>query len=146
MGVAFFGYVLPWGQMSFWGAAVITNFFRVIPFIGRKMVIWVWGDLIVRKTTLKFFYTLHFIVPLLARLVILVHLMFLHIFGSSRGDMKFSNQERKILFFPNFFSKDSLIFVVFIFWLFISGIYFLMEEENFVVVDIVSSPIHIKPE
>jgi len=55
MGVAFFGYVLPWGQMSFWGAAVITNFFRVIPFIGRKMVIWVWGDLIVRKTTLKFF-------------------------------------------------------------------------------------------
>jgi len=58
MGVAFFGYVLPWGQMSFWGAAVITNFFRVIPFIGRKMVIWVWGDLIVRKTTLKNFFIL----------------------------------------------------------------------------------------
>jgi len=98
IGVAFLGYVLPWGQISFWGAAVITNFLSVVPYVGNNLVFWVWGDLIVSGFTLKFFYTAHFLLPLFCRVFILAHLILLHFFSSS-GVLFSSNLSFKCSFF-----------------------------------------------
>jgi len=144
MGISFLGYVLPWGQISFWGAAVITNFFRVVPLVGEEIVFWVWGGYLVGVPTLKFFFILHFFLPLLLFLIVVWHLILIHIFGSFRG-LGF-NIRIKLVFFSKFFLKDSLIFSVLESLFFFISYIFIVEEENFLSVDVVSSPLHIKPE
>jgi ubiquinol-cytochrome c reductase cytochrome b subunit len=80
---AFLGYVLPWGQMSFWGATVITNLFSAIPVVGGSLVVLLWGRFRVSLVTLSFFYSMHFLIPLVLTLVVLFHLVFLHQVKSS---------------------------------------------------------------
>jgi len=143
IGVAFFGYVLPWGQISFWGAAVIINFIRVLPVLGDRVVYWLWGGFLVGGATLKFFLCFHFILPFGAAVVIILHLILLHYTGSVFLGRAVFN---KTLFFQKFLVKDivimcglffSFVFILPLFW---------MEEENFLIVDLISSPLHIKPE
>jgi len=143
--ISFLGYVLPWGQISFWGAAVITNFFSVLPWVGERVVFWVWGGFIVGGGTLKLFFILHFIFPFLCLVIIVWHLVLLHIFGSSRSGLG-TMLSVKTVFFRKFFLKDRLILVVVEIGTFYVAFMFLVEEENFLEVDIVSSPLHIKPE
>ena len=83
MATAFMGYVLPWGQMSFWGATVITNLFSAIPLVGQKVVTWLWGGFAVDNATLNRFYSLHYLLPFVIVAVVVLHLVALHRFGSS---------------------------------------------------------------
>jgi len=142
IGVAFLGYVLPFGQMSFWGAMVIINFISVIPLVGGFMVEWLWGGFLVMESTVKLFLVFHVVAPMLLGVGIFVHLMGIHFYGSS--DVK-KGGSFKVLFYNKFILKDwqVLIFcVLFIFYCFYGAI----EEDNFFIIDLVSSPLHIKPE
>ena len=84
IGRAFLGYVLPWGQIRYWGATVITNLISALPYVGRTVVVWVWGAYSVDNPTLSRFFSLHFLVPLAGRILILLHMLFLHNTGSNR--------------------------------------------------------------
>jgi len=84
IGRAFLGYVLPWGQIRYWGATVITNLISALPYVGRTVVVWVWGAYRVDNPTLSRFFSLHFLVPLAGRILILLHILFLHNTGSNR--------------------------------------------------------------
>jgi ubiquinol-cytochrome c reductase cytochrome b subunit len=110
MATAFIGYVLPWGQMSFWGATVITNLFSAIPLVGPELVYWIWGGFSVGAATLNRFYSLHYLLPFLLALAALVHLYYLHSEGSSNP---FGPEHREVATFglplyPYFMVKDAL--------------------------------------
>lgn len=147
MAVGFLGYVLPWGQMSYWGATVITKFFSVIPYIGTNFVVWVWGSFSVDYPTLTRFFSLHFLAPFIIFRVFVAHTMFLHESGS-KNPLGLSSKGDKILFTPYFGVKD--IFGIFIFFLFIC--FFIcfpegfMEYQNFIEAKALVTPTHIQPE
>lgn len=84
MGTSFVGYVLPWGQMSFWGATVITNLASAIPYLGGSLVQWIWGGFSVDKATLTRFFTFHFLLPFVVAALSAAHLLFLHQTGSNK--------------------------------------------------------------
>lgn len=139
---AFIGYVLPWGQISLWGGTVITNLFRVFrPFL----VLWIWGNFRVRGPTLSLFFTLHFILPFILLVFVILHIILLHETGSSSKIFisNFKNQFSEFYFF-----KDSInIFIYFLFIIFILFLpWILGDPENFIEANNLSSPIHIKPE
>lgn len=147
---AFLGYVLPWGQMSFWGATVITNILSSIPFIGLKITNWVWGGYSVRNPTLNRFFRLHFLIPLLILFISIVHLSILHEKGSSNQIGMNSNID-KINFGKNFFFKDLisltlLILIYFFFFFFFIDFHYRIAKENFFPADPLNTPVHIKPE
>ncbi len=145
---AFLGYVLPWGQMSFWGATVITNLFSAIPFLGEDIVFWLWGGFAVRKPTLRRFFALHFFLPFILIGLIIVHLLFLHLKGSTNPLGIYRNYD-KILFHPYFSWKDILGIVIFIFlFLYLCTInpWLLGDPENFIPANPLVTPIHIQPE
>lgn len=147
---AFLGYVLPWGQISFWGATVITNILSSIPFIGNKITNWVWGGFSVGKPTLTRFFSLHFLFPLLIILLSIFHLIILHVKGSSNQLGLFSNKD-KILFNKSFIYKDLIsIFLLIIFYYLILIIFidqhYRIAKENFFPADPLNTPSHIKPE
>jgi len=142
--ISFLGYVLPWGQISFWGAAVISNFFRVIPYIGRGLVFWLWGEFLVGVFTLKLFLFGHFFLSLLSVVFIINHLVSLHLTGSS-SKLLVSSMILKTVFFPKYIIKDYLVGLILI-YLIVLNFYLLVEEENFLEIDLVASPLHIKPE
>ena len=110
---AFLGYVLPWGQISFWGATVITNLFSAIPWVGEDIVFWLWGGFAVRKPTLRRFFALHFFLPFVLAGVIIIHLLFLHVKGS-RNPLGIYRNYDKVLFHPYFSWKDILGIVIFL--------------------------------
>nr|CCO25673.1 cytochrome b [Botryllus schlosseri] len=145
---AFFGYVLPWGQMSFWGATVITNFLSVIPVYGVDIVNWIWGGYSVGGPTLTRFYTFHFLFPFVIAVLSLVHLVFLHRSGSS-NPVQVSSSSVKMYFWPYSGIKDILGFMV-IFIFFFSIVFFFptvfMDPENFMKANPMVTPVHIKPE
>nr|CDN96542.1 cytochrome b [Pandarus rhincodonicus] len=148
MASAFLGYVLPWGQMSFWGATVITNLFSVIPFIGNEIVTWLWGGFSVDKATLSRFFAFHFIIPLLSVVLVISHTLFLHSTGSSNPLGTPSNYY-KIPFDPYYTLKDAWgFFVAFI--LLGSLVFFnpwvLADPENFIPANPLVTPAHIQPE
>ena len=148
MATAFLGYVLPWGQMRLWGATVITNLIRAIPFVGRIIVEWVWGSFRVGKSTLNRFYSLHFILPFVIAIIVLIHLYFLHENGSTNplGDL---SHQRKIMFAPYFTYKDLVGFIIVFFILFTLIIYLpynLGDPENFIKANQIVTPVHIMPE
>nr|ATP84961.1 cytochrome b [Bradypus variegatus] len=107
MATAFMGYVLPWGQMSFWGATVITNLLSAIPYIGTDLVEWIWGGFSIEKATLTRFFTLHFITPFIILALVVTHLLFLHVTGSN-NPLRISSNSDKIPFHPYHTIKDIL--------------------------------------
>jgi ubiquinol-cytochrome c reductase cytochrome b subunit len=145
---AFIGYVLPWGQMSFWGATVITNLLSAIPYLGKYLVQWVWGGFAVDNATLSRFFALHFLLPFLVAGLIIVHLLFLHQTGSNNPLGVVSNSN-KIPFHPYYSYKD-VFGAVFIIWLLISlsliDPFLLGDVDNFIPANPLVTPAHIQPE
>nr|YP_009991672.1 cytochrome b [Crotophaga sulcirostris]QNN84494.1 cytochrome b [Crotophaga sulcirostris] len=148
MATAFVGYVLPWGQMSFWGATVITNLFSAIPYIGQTLVEWLWGGFSVDNPTLTRFFALHFLLPFAIAGLILIHLMFLHESGSNNPLGLPSNPD-KIPFHPYFSLKDILGFATMLMALSALALFsptLLGDPENFTPANPLVTPPHIKPE
>nr|AZL93294.1 cytochrome b [Hyposoter sp. ZJUH_2016018] len=148
MGTAFMGYVLPWGQMSFWGATVITNLISTIPFIGQMIVEWVWGGFSVSNPTLNRFFSFHFILPFIILLMVIFHLIFIH--ETSSNNPLGSNSKLNMINFHNYFTlKDLLGFIFLIFFLKFMNLQFpflLSDPENFILANSLITPIHIQPE
>nr|CDW16983.1 cytochrome b [Amyda cartilaginea] len=148
MATAFMGYVLPWGQMSFWGATVITNLLSAMPYIGTTMVQWVWGGFSVDNATLTRFFTLHFLLPFMTLGITMMHLLFLHETGSNNPTGLNSNTD-KIPFHPYFSYKDLLgLMMTLTLLLFVTMFYpnLLGDPDNFTPANPLSTPPHIKPE
>nr|YP_010884454.1 cytochrome b [Goniurosaurus varius]WIW75866.1 cytochrome b [Goniurosaurus varius] len=148
MATAFVGYVLPWGQMSFWGATVITNLLSAIPYIGTTLVQWVWGGFSVDNATLMRFFTFHFLLPFIISAMVTIHLMFLHEFGSNNPTGLNTNTD-KIPFHPYFSYKDLLGGTILITILFSMALFtpnLLGDPENFSPANPLMTPPHIKPE
>nr|QKZ95158.1 cytochrome b [Habrobracon hebetor] len=148
MATAFLGYVLPWGQMSFWGATVITNLLSALPYIGTMLVEWLWGGFSVDNATLNRFYTLHFLLPFILITLIMIHLIFLHENGSN-NPLGLSSNNYKIIFHNYYVIKDSMSFIwmIFMFLILIYEYpYLLGDPENFIKANPMITPIHIQPE
>nr|YP_002640534.1 cytochrome b [Aspidytes niobe]CAM35454.1 cytochrome b [Aspidytes niobe] len=148
MGTAFMGYVLPWGQMSFWGATVITNLLSAIPYLGTMLVQWVWGGFAVDNATLTRFFTIHFILPFIIIASVMIHLLFLHQTGSNNPLGINSNMD-KIPFHPYFSFKDMMGFIMLMMLLTMITLmnpYLLGDPDNFIPANPLVTPIHIQPE
>nr|BBB16269.1 Cytochrome b [Pagurus japonicus] len=148
MATAFLGYVLPWGQMSFWGATVITNLFSAIPYVGTYLVNWIWGGFAVENATLTRFYSLHFLFPFVVAALSAVHIVFLHQLGAG-NPLGVSSQVDKVPFHPYFTYKDIVGFVVMLWALLILSLLFpfaLMDPDNFIPANPMVTPKHIQPE
>nr|YP_010262621.1 cytochrome b [Troides aeacus formosanus]UIX25151.1 cytochrome b [Troides aeacus formosanus] len=148
MATAFMGYVLPWGQMSFWGATVITNLLSAIPYLGSTLVNWIWGSFAIDNATLTRFYSFHFLFPFIILMLTMIHLLFLHQTGSNNPLGLNSNYD-KIPFHPFFTFKDLIGFIILIFILSIlvlSNPYLLGDPDNFIPANPLVTPVHIQPE
>nr|YP_009382752.1 cytochrome b [Odorrana wuchuanensis]AOR39636.1 cytochrome b [Odorrana wuchuanensis] len=148
MATAFVGYVLPWGQMSFWGATVITNLLSAVPYFGTDLVQWVWGGFSVDNATLTRFFTFHFILPFIVAATSIIHLLFLHQTGSSNPAGLNSNLD-KVTFHPFFSYKDLLGFVIMLGILATLSSFapnLLGDPDNFTPANPLVTPPHIKPE
>nr|AJD83457.1 cytochrome b [Cercocebus atys atys] len=148
MATAFMGYVLPWGQMSFWGATVITNLLSAVPYIGTNLVQWIWGGYAIGNPTLTRFFTLHFILPFIIVALTAVHLLFLHETGSNNPCGIPSNSD-KIAFHPYFTIKDILGLALLLFILMTLVLFspdLLSDPDNYTPANPLSTPLHIKPE
>nr|YP_010315916.1 cytochrome b [Leptocorisa lepida]UNA68822.1 cytochrome b [Leptocorisa lepida] len=148
MGTAFLGYVLPWGQMSLWGATVITNLLSAVPYLGNDMVKWLWGGFSVDNATLTRFFTLHFLLPFMIAAMVMIHLLFLHQTGSNNPLGLNSNYD-KIPFHPYFSIKDLMGMMC---TLTLFSLLILLEPrllgdpENFIPANPLVTPVHIQPE
>nr|AAY17369.1 cytochrome b [Psammomys obesus] len=148
MATAFMGYVLPWGQMSFWGATVITNLLSAIPYIGPTIVEWIWGGFSVDKATLTRFFAFHFILPFIITALVLIHLLFLHETGSNNPLGLDSNAD-KIPFHPYYTVKDFLGVILLISFFMLLVLFFpdlLGDPDNYTPANPLNTPPHIKPE
>jgi ubiquinol-cytochrome c reductase cytochrome b subunit len=147
MGTAFFGYILPWGQMSYWAATVITSLLSAIPVIGDKILLFVWGSLSVSQPTLSRIFALHFILPFVIAAIAVVHLTLLHGVGSNNPTGIKSKD--LISFFPNYFTKDVLgiivILILFSYFIFFDPNY-LSHPDNYIKANPEVTPKHIVPE
>lgn len=148
MSTAFMGYVLPWGQMSFWGATVITNLFSVIPVYGKEIVTWLWGAYNVGNATLNRFFSLHYLLPFAIAGASLVHLTYIHKDGSN-NPLGINGNIEKIPFYPYFYIKD--LFSVALFAAFFSLFVFfgpniLNHPDNYIEANPLVTPPHIVPE
>jgi len=145
--VAFIGYVLPWGQMSFWAATVITNLLSIIPWIGVDVVEWVWGGFGVENPTLTRFFALHYLLPFVIVVLVLVHLIFLHNYTSINPIGL--DPEVKLSFHYSFTAKDFIVFIVIFYIFFIFTLiygYNFIDPENFIEANSLVTPKHIQPE
>uniref|UniRef100_D1G4K2 Cytochrome b n=1 Tax=Tursiops truncatus TaxID=9739 RepID=D1G4K2_TURTR len=148
MATAFVGYVLPWGQMSFWGATVITNLLSAIPYIGTTLVEWIWGGFSVDKATLTRFFAFHFILPFIITALAAVHLLFLHETGSNNPTGIPSNMDM-IPFHPYYTIKDilgALLLILILLALTLFTPDLLGDPDNYTPANPLSTPAHIKPE
>lgn len=150
MATAFMGYVLPWGQMSYWGATVITNLFSAIPFIGDTIVTWLWGGFSVDNPTLNRFFALHYLFPFIIVALVILHIVALHIHGSSNPSGKEPKEEKDTIpFHPYYTVKDlfglGFFFIVFACFLFFAPNY-LGHPDNYIPADPLVTPAHIVPE
>lgn len=148
MATAFIGYVLPWGQIRFWGATVITNLFSAIPYIGKTLVEWMWGGFAVDNATLNRFFAIHFVLPFIVAAVAIIHLIFLHQTGSN-NPLGINPDRDRVPFHFYYSAKDTLAYLIALF-LFLIVILFIpdivADPENFIVANPLVTPIHIKPE
>nr|AII02248.1 cytochrome b [Endrosis sarcitrella] len=148
MATAFMGYVLPWGQMSFWGATVITNLLSAIPYLGTMLVTWIWGGFAVDNATLTRFYTFHFLLPFILTMMTMIHLLFLHQTGSN-NPLGINSNLDKIPFHPFFTFKDLIGFILLTFLLITLTLinpYLLGDPDNFIPANPLVTPVHIQPE
>nr|AII02261.1 cytochrome b [Rhodoneura mellea] len=148
MATAFMGYVLPWGQMSFWGATVITNLLSAIPYLGSMLVNWIWGGFAVNNATLTRFYTFHFLLPFIIAMMTMIHLLFLHQTGSN-NPLGINSNLDKIPFHSFFTFKDLIGFIIMLFFLImltLTNPNMLGDPDNFVPANPLVTPIHIQPE
>nr|WHM51626.1 cytochrome b [Dolichorhinotermes longilabius] len=148
MATAFMGYVLPWGQMSFWGATVITNLLSAVPYIGKELVQWVWGGFAVDNATLTRFFALHFLMPFVIAAMAMIHLLFLHQTGSN-NPLGLNKNTDKIPFHPYFTTKDMVGFTLTLSILTIITLkepYILSDPDNFTPANPLVTPVHIQPE
>jgi len=148
MATGFMGYVLPWGQMSFWGATVITNLFSAIPFIGGSIVEWLWGGFSVDNATLNRFFSLHYLMPFVIAGLVIIHLSLLHSDGSN-NPLGLNKSIDTVPFYPYFYVKDLLAFLILI--LFFSFFLFfapnvLGHSDNYIPANPLVTPPHIVPE
>jgi len=145
---AFIGYVLPWGQISFWGATVITNLFSAIPIFGKDIAQWLWGGYAIDNATLNRFFSLHYLLPFLISVFALIHLYFLHIYGSN-NPLGIVNLYDKITFIPYFYVKDFFIFIIALFIFSIICFFnpnLLGHPDNYIIANSLVTPTHIVPE
>jgi ubiquinol-cytochrome c reductase cytochrome b subunit len=148
MATAFIGYVLPWGQMSFWGATVITNLVSAIPGIGDSIVGWLWGGFTVDNPTLNRFFSLHYLLPFVIAGLALVHLVLLHQ-GGSNNPLGVDSKGDKIPFYPYFYVKDLLGFILLMFFY---GLFVywspnsMGHPDNYIPANPMVTPAHIVPE
>lgn len=145
---AFVGYVLPWGQIRFWGATVITNLLSAIPYIGKALVEWIWGGFAVDNATLNRFFAIHFLLPFVMAALSILHLLFLHQTGSN-NPLGINSNSIKIPFHIYYTIKDTVGFVVLLASLAFISLFapnLLGDPENFVPANPLVTPIHIKPE
>nr|WDQ44547.1 cytochrome b [Parnassius apollo] len=148
MATAFMGYVLPWGQMSFWGATVITNLLSAIPYLGTMLVNWIWGGFAVDNATLTRFYSFHFLFPFIILMLTMIHLLFLHQTGSN-NPLGINSNLDKIPFHPFFTFKDLIGFIILLtllIMLTLTNPYLLGDPDNFIPANPLVTPIHIQPE
>jgi quinol-cytochrome oxidoreductase complex cytochrome b subunit len=148
MATAFMGYVLPWGQMSFWGATVITNLFSAVPIYGGLIVEWLWGGFSVDQATLNRFYSLHYLLPFVIAAVTMLHLCLLHKYGSN-NPLGINTDITSVPFYPYFYVKDFFSFWVFLFG-YLSLVFFapnmLGHPDNYIPANPMVTPAHIVPE
>ena len=145
---AFIGYVLPWGQMSFWGATVITNFVSAIPYIGNDVVQWIWGGFSVSNATLNRFFSLHYLFPFVLALLVVIHIVLLHE-GGSNSPIGVNPNSDKIPFHAYYSSKDAYGFILIFILLSILVFYMpnvLGDPENYIKANPLVTPVHIMPE
>lgn len=145
---AFVGYVLPWGQIRFWAATVITNLLSAIPYIGKILVEWVWGGFAVRNATLNRFFAFHFILPFVIIALSVLHLLFLHQTGSN-NPLGLNRDSDKVPFHPYYTVKDLMGFLILLSLLTFLSIFtpqLLGDPENFLPANPLVTPVHIKPE
>ncbi len=150
MATAFMGYVLPWGQMSFWGAKVITNLFSAIPFVGESITTWLWGGYSVDNPTLNRFFSLHYLLPFVLAGIVFLHIWALHVVGNNNPTgISVKGPQDTVPFHPYYTMKDGFAIVVFfIFYgLFIFyGPNYMGDAVNYVPANSLVTPAHIKPE
>ena len=148
MATAFMGYVLPWGQMSFWGATVITNLFSAIPVVGKSIVEWLWGGFSVGNATLNRFFSLHYLMPFLIAGMTLIHLALLHKDGSN-NPLGVNGAIDTVSFYPYFYVKDLFSFLILVL-VFSFFVYFypnlLGHPDNYIPANPMVTPAHIVPE
>nr|ALO20816.1 cytochrome b [Eudendrium capillare] len=145
---AFIGYVLPWGQMSFWGATVITNFVSAIPYLGNDIVQWIWGGFSVSNATLTRFFSFHYLFPFLLAGLIIIHIVLLHTLESN-SPIGLNPNSDKIPFHIYYTAKD--IYGVFLMIILLSLLVFYLpnflgDVENFIKANPLVTPVHIMPE
>lgn len=150
MATAFMGYVLPWGQMSFWGAKVITNLFTAVPLIGEDLVIWLWGGYSVDNPTLNRFFALHFLLPFVILALVIIHIIALHIHGSGNpSGVEIKTPKDTIPFHPYYTVKDffgfGFFFLIFFYFVFFNPNY-LGHPDNYIPANALVTPQHIVPE
>lgn len=148
MATGFMGYVLPWGQMSFWGATVITNFFTAFPIVGESIASWLWGGFAVGNATLNKFFSLHYLLPFVIAALVGAHLLLLHETGSN-NPLGITSRADKIPFHPYYTLKD--IFGAVVFFIFFAGfVYYspntLGHPDNYIEANPMVTPPHIVPE
>ncbi len=150
MATAFMGYVLPWGQMSFWGATVITNLFSAIPLVGESIVVWLWGGFSVDNPTLNRFFALHYLLPFLIVGVVILHLVALHRFGSNNPlGIDTRGPQDTVPFHPYYTIKDFFGLSIFL-SLFAAAVFFfpnmMGHPDNYIPANALQTPAHIVPE
>jgi ubiquinol-cytochrome c reductase cytochrome b/c1 subunit len=150
MATGFLGYTLPWGQMSFWGATVITNFFSAIPFVGESITQWLWGSFAVDNSTLQRFFSLHYLLPFVIAGVVVLHIWALHVPGNNNPlgiDVK--GPADTVPFHPYYTTKDgfwiALFLIAFSYFIFFAP-NFLGHADNYVPANRLVTPAHIVPE
>ncbi len=150
MATAFMGYVLPWGQMSFWGAKVITNLFSAIPFVGDSVTTWLWGGYSVDNPTLNRFFSLHYLLPFVLAGVVILHIWALHVVGNNNpAGVDVKGPGDTVPFHPYYTIKDGFVIVVFFMFYALFVFYgpnYLGDAVNYVPANPLSTPSHIKPE
>nr|YP_004021629.1 cytochrome b [Phraortes illepidus]YP_010601349.1 cytochrome b [Phraortes lii]WAL35428.1 cytochrome b [Phraortes lii]BAJ24450.1 cytochrome b [Phraortes illepidus] len=148
MMTSFMGYVLPWGQMSFWGATVITNLLSAMPYLGTELVQWIWGGFAIDNATLNRFFTMHFMMPFVITAMVMIHLLFLHQTGSN-NPLGLNSNIDKLPFQPYFSWKDIvgiMIMMMMLSMLIMTEPYILGDPDNFTPANPLVTPTHIQPE